>query len=437
MTEKSPQTPRNPPPPAADTKAAAAKAVVDAKAAPASQAESKAKAAAGTAGKAKPTAPPAPAQKLAPQPSQGDARRAASWPILLLFLLVLVLAGALWFVYQSQQRTAHTLQSLNTALQDSVSQAQQAGAQAGQLKAALDAQTGALAAVTQDVKALRGEYRSLDEAFQLLTDRGSDLVLLNDVDHLVVIAQQQLQLGGNVANAIISLETAQAQLARANRPSLASLQQTINGDLDRLRAARTIDVGLLSSQLDELAALVMQAPLLVPDDANPTGAERVSAAPADPPPTPDTPAAADGAQNWWDTTVSRAGDWTRASLSSLREDFDKLISVRRVDDAAALLISPDQATRFRDNLRLRIMTAQLALMMGQSRVWTSETRSLAEAIGSRYDMQSSLSRQALKIARQLEDTDIELALPDVENSIRALEAVREHQVDAAAAEGQS
>ena len=79
------------------------------------------------------------------------------------------------------------------------------------------------------------------------------MVLLNDIDHLVTIAQQQLLLGGNVANAIVSLETAQARLARANRPTLASLQQTINGDLDRLRASSTTDVASLSRQLEQLA----------------------------------------------------------------------------------------------------------------------------------------------------------------------------------------
>src|SRR3546814_20871463 len=50
---------------------------------------------------------------------------------------------------------------------------------------------------------------------------------------------------------------------------LASLLQTINGDLDRLRAASTIDVALLSTQLDELSNLVSEAALLVPDDAVP------------------------------------------------------------------------------------------------------------------------------------------------------------------------
>src|SRR5690606_11784429 len=119
------------------------------------------------------------------------------------------------------------------------------------------------------LRQFQDQVDGLDQAFQTLTDRGSDLVLINDVDHLVTIAQQQLQLGGNVANAVISLETAQAQLARANRPGLASLQQTLNGGRDRRRAASTVGSAALSTQLDGLSSLVSAAPLLVPDDAAP------------------------------------------------------------------------------------------------------------------------------------------------------------------------
>ena len=451
MTEKTPRSPRNDAAPAkaaepAKTAAAAKTAAPATKtAAPAAKTAAPAKTAPVAQKTARPVDTPTdkkPDSKPAPSPAAASTaardKQRSSWPVWLLFVLVLLLAGGLWFVHQSQELTQRSLQSLQSELLASSDQLRRAGEQASQLKSVLDGQAARIAALDDSFKASRAEYRSLDEAFQLLTDRGSDLVLLNDIDHLVVIAQQQLQLGGNVSNAIISLETAQAQLARANRPALASLQQTINGDLDRLRAARTIDVGLLSARLDELAALVLQAPLLVPDDVSPTGAVTgPEQAPAVPQADPAQPVSGDDSGSWWESALARGRDWTDATMTSLREDFDRFISVRRVDDAAALLISPDQAARFRDNLRLRIMTAQLALMMGQSEIWKSETHALVQAIGARFDAQSTLSRQALRIARELEDTDIELKLPDVGNSITALEAVRELQAQAPDAGGEA
>lgn len=341
-------------------------------------------------------------------------------PVVLLSVVAVALAGGVWYQHTVSQdlisrleaQTRSSAEEIRTATQ----QAQQALTAVSQQQSTIDA----LSAELQDSKA---ELDGLSRAFQTITDRGSDLVLLNDIDHLVMIAQQQLQLNGNVANAIISLETAQAQLARANRPALASLLHTINGDLDRLRAATTVDIALLSTRLDELAGLVTQAPLLVPDGATASAADHdQESAEEQSPRMSDTDVASD---IWWKGMLERGQQWTLHTLSSLRYELGQFISIRRVDDAAALLISPDQASRFRDSLRQRIMTAQLALMMDQSLVWETETDSLLQAIESRFDPQSALTRQAVRLAREVADTSIDTPLPDVQNSIKALEAVNE------------
>src|SRR5690606_12746997 len=139
------------------------------------------------------------------------------------------------------------------------------------------------------------------------------LVLLNDIDHLATIAQQQLELGGNVRNAIVALESAQAQLARANRPALASLLQTVNGDLERLRAASTIDIAAFSRQLDELAMLLTEAPLVVPDEsARSTRASTAGEATIErEQPAPTVPPADQTDGPWWEEAWDTSRDWTR------------------------------------------------------------------------------------------------------------------------------
>src|SRR5690606_3621262 len=92
---------------------------------------------------------------------------------------------------------------------------------------------------------------------------------------------------------------------------------------------------------------------------------------------------------------------------------------------------------FRENLRLRIMTAQLALMMRQPNVWATETANLVRSIESRFDQQSAESRRALKIARDMSDTDIDVRLPTVDNSLGAIEALREASAKSAEGETQA
>ncbi|HUG59648.1 MAG TPA: uroporphyrinogen-III C-methyltransferase, partial [Candidimonas sp.] len=341
---------------------------------------------------------------------------------IIVLLIAAALAAALWY---QQQQFKQTSAGLAAQVSTGVSTANQAAEQAQQALSQLQEQSRQIASLENALTESREHVESLEQAFRNLTDSGSDLVLLNDVDHLLTIAQQQLQLSGNVANAVISLETAQAQLARANRPGLASLLQTINGDLDRLRAASTVDIAALSTQLDELSALVSEAPLLVPDDAAPAIVESA------PTPSPVPAIAAsnnssnDGTAPWWRQALDTADDWSRSAWSSISQDLGQFITVRRVDDPTALLMSPDQATRFRENLRLRIMTAQLALMMRQPKVWQAETEALVKAVESRYDQKSQQARQALKLARHMADTSIELKLPTVTNSLQAVEALRE------------
>lgn len=359
-------------------------------------------------------------------------RRTSSVIAMVLAIIALALAGGVW--YQNTV-SEELIAKLETQSRASSEQAGAALQQAEQALASLSQQSKKINELSTGLRESKSSYDSLNDAFQLITDRGSDLVLLNDIDHLVIIAQQQLQLSGNVANAIISLETAQAQLARANRPALASLQQTINGDLDRLRATSTVDIALLSGRLDELASLVTQAPLLVPDDAVPSPIESPFDSVND---ASDSSALdSDAASNvWWKNAFEQTTQWATHALQSMRHDMGQFVSVRRVDDATALLISPDQATRFRDNLRLRIMTAQLALMMGQPQIWATETEALVQSIQSRFDLQSALTRRALKIARDVADTAIDTPLPDVTNSIKALEAIREKTGDAPQSETQ-
>src|SRR5699024_3260167 len=117
--------------------------------------------------------------------------------------------------------------------------------------------------------------------------------------------------------------------------------------------------------------------------------------------------------------------WSLDTLSNLRNDLGEFVSVRRVDDATAMMISPDQAQRFRDNLRLRIMTAQLALMLGQDAVWEAETQAILTALETRFDAQSSKTRQAIKLGREVVDADIAVNLPTVDNSMQALEELRD------------
>ncbi|MFT0548084.1 uroporphyrinogen-III C-methyltransferase [Allopusillimonas ginsengisoli] len=358
-------------------------------------------------------------------PTKPSRRRSIAGPALIVVLLfAIVLAAAWWYQRQEFMRTSTELQS---QVRNSADQASQAADQARQALAKTDQQARKIASLEEAVNAARDQSDGLERAFQMLTDSGSELVLLNDIEHLLTIAQQQLLLSGNIANAIISLETAQAQLARANRPGLASLQQTVNGDLDHLRAAQTVDIAMMSTQLDELGQLVSNAPLLMPDDAAPEPLHQASGSATPQAAGNSTESSVDPDAPWWKKGMHVASTWSSEAWSALRQDLGQFIAVRRVDDTTALLMSPEQSARFRENLRMRIMTAQLALMMRQPKIWQTETVALVQAIESRFDQNSPQSRRAVKLARQFSDTSIDVPVPNVDNSLQAVQTLRDQK----------
>jgi uroporphyrin-3 C-methyltransferase len=105
-----------------------------------------------------------------------------------------------------------------------------------------------------------------------------------------------------------------------------------------------------------------------------------------------------------------------------------VISVQRVTDKDALLMSPEQGTLLRANLRARILTAQMALLMHQSTIWRLELSTIESAVASRYDAKSPDTLNALRLLRELAATNVAIAMPDISESFSALEAVRQSDV---------
>lgn len=338
-------------------------------------------------------------------------------------IVLALVGGGVWYGQQQQQKD---YVDLERQLQANIQASNKAVDQVQQVQSQLRDLQQKYQQLQRELADSQERTQDLHQAFQTLTDAGGQQALLNDVEHLVNLAQQQLLIGGNVNNAIVSMETAQARLARANRPTLASLQQTINGDLQRLRAITVVDVSSLSRQLDTLQAELNRAVLLAPDAAVEAGEETVPE-PTVPEPvfTEETP--------WWERTAKQSWYWVERGWDAVSQDLGDLVSVRRIDDASALLLSPEQADRLRDNLRLRITTARLALMTGQPLVWQSEMNAVLAVLQQRFDVQTGAGAEALQLTRSLLETPIVTHLPTLDNSLQALESMMQKEaVDDAA-----
>ncbi|WP_313624461.1 uroporphyrinogen-III C-methyltransferase [Achromobacter sp.] len=373
-----------------------------------------------------PAAPDATAPASAPADSvKPRAAKRGSGPLVTALIIVILVAVGLGYALWNQRaQFVSAGREVATRIDTLGADVAQARKDTREALALAQAQAGRVAELEDTLRETQSQYNALQQAWQNFNDSASDELLANDVERLLTIANQQLRLAGNVSNAIVALETAQSRLARADRPRFSSLQQSINGDLDRLRAVSTVDIPAQSGRIERLVSLIGRAPLLVPDAASAGAAPVGQAQPAAPAPAVDPLADLPSDAPWWQRWRAEVASWPGRAGSALAHELGGLITIQRVDEPAALLLSPEQADQVRGTLRQRLLTAQLAMLMRQPSVWKSELDNVNSTLAKYFDGRSPDTVAAQNLARELAQTDIAVRMPDVADSLNAVAALR-------------
>jgi uroporphyrin-3 C-methyltransferase len=387
-----------------------------------------------------------------------------SWSVTLsiVLLLVAVLLGVgAWF---QQKRFESAGREVATQIQTFSSQLTESRRESKQALSLVESHAARIAELEVSMRESQSQFSALEHAWDSFNNGMGDSMLANDMERLLTLASQQLRLAGNANNAIMALETALSTLVRADRPKFSALQRAINTDLDRLRAQPIIDVPVVSARLDSLITLVSRAPLLVPDMAAPkitaisapaapgssvsdsaaAWAAAKNATPAAIVSGAQTPAVQEGEAaamagheapitsvtdlDWWRKRWTQSVAWSRqASLSvltALAHELSGVVSIQRVSDANALLMSPEQGSQLRANLRTRLLTAQMALLMHQPSVWRTELAAVEASLAERFDPKAVDVIAANRLVRELAAMPVAIASTDIVDSLSALEAVR-------------
>ncbi len=347
----------------------------------------------------------------------------------LVFLLVAIVAAAgAWF---AQRRFEATIKQVGAQVLELKVQADEARRDARQSLLLLDAQQVRIQQAEAALRDAQSQFAALEQVWQNFNKGMEDSMLANDVDRLLTVASQQLRVSGNVNNAILALEHGLSMLVRADRPRFASLQRAISADLDRLRGVATVDIPGVSAKLEQVTNLLGKAPLLVPDEASPglmSARDRNASTMASAPAVSSNASKAspgDVVEDWWQTLWRQVRVSAKSSAAFLVRELSDVISVQRVTDKNALLMSPEQGTLLRANLRARLLTAQMALLMHQSTIWQLELSTIEGAVASRYDPKSPEVVSALRLLRELASLNVAIVIPDITDSVAALEAVRQ------------
>ena len=240
---------------------------------------------------------------------------------------------------------------------------------------------------------------ALEALYQELS-RSRDESLLTDVEQTLLVASQQLQIAGNVKSALIAVQAADARLARIDRPQLAGLRKVLARDIERLKVAPYVDVIGISARLDNLMGVIDALPLAMeghPLDTAP--AARLAADPG-------------------------ANAWTRFTRELWR-DMRDLIRIEKMDRPDVPLLAPGQTYFLRENLKLRLLAARLALLARDEKSFRADLNAAREWLTRYYDARDKAVANAAVTVRQLHDSRVGIEVPDVTAS---LDAVRNYRL---------
>jgi len=242
----------------------------------------------------------------------------------------------------------------------------------------------------------QSQRAALETLYQDLSS-SRDQMVLAEVEQLLLIAGQQLQLSGNVKAALIAMQQADSRLQRLDRTALSSLRRAINSDMDKLRALPVVDVSAIYSRLDSLISIVSRLPLVQDIHISQESVE---------------PAVASADDSW------------KNVLREIWQEAKNLVRIENTDKDELPLLSPTQTFFLRENLKLRLLSARLALLSRDEASFKHDIKTAQDWVKLYFNVKSGEGAQAVNTLQKLNASSIKIELPDVSGS---LEAVRHYR----------
>ncbi|HEV8312963.1 MAG TPA: uroporphyrinogen-III C-methyltransferase [Burkholderiaceae bacterium] len=358
----------------------------------------------------------APTPATPPKPRQRSPRWLVGWAA---FLAVLCL-GSLGAAWTTQQRVRALEQELVRRQADSQGQATEAKLLA---KQAQDLSRDAAAKVSLvDVRVTEAALQrsQLEELIQSLS-RSRDENMVADIESAIRVAMQQSAITGSTEPLLATLKQADERLARHKEPRLEGVRRALARDLDRAKAVGTTDIASLTIRLDEVVRQIDELPLLAVATATRDAASKPAAKPAAPMPRSASPASAPREEISWLSSLDPAWRaWLQRTWGDVRDEARALVRVTRIDHPEAMLVTPEQQFFLRENLKLRLLNARLAVLSRQFDIAQSDLREAQSALERYFDRSSRRVSQTIEVVRQVSAQARQTNLPRPDETLAAL-----------------
>jgi len=262
----------------------------------------------------------------------------------------------------------------------------------------------------------QSQQLALEHLYQELS-RNRDDWALAEIEQVLSTASQQLQLAGNVQGAIIALQNADNRLSRSDKPQFIIIRRALAKDLERLRSLPVIDMTGIALRLDSIIGQIDHMPLLA--DEKPAMAATQPKTSRRAPKAVDVktpPGKGSGGSDWVADLEDAWNSWTSEMWNEIRQ----LIRVRNVEVSDALLLSPTQAYYARENLKLRLLNARLALLSRNESAFRSDLIAAQDSVTKYFDTRAKQTQTTQALLRQVQASNLSIEMPTLAESLNAV-----------------
>lgn len=357
------------------------------------------------------------AEPATPQRPPSRISAVSTWlPWVALGVSALALGGsaALWIkLGQAQQELSRRSVETASSLGEARTLAKQAETAAQDLQARLGVAEVKLSEVTL-------QRSQLDE-LMLSVSRTRDESLVQDLAASLQLAQQQAQLTGSTQPMIAALQVADRRLTRSAQPRLNPAHRAVAHDLERVQAVAAVDVPALAARFDEVLRQIDALPLANGEPQRTQPAARSPSAAPVASTASSTPKAGETTSAWGHLGATWR-DWAGRAWDAVTARGAELVRVHRIDATDAALLAPEQTYFLRENLKLKLLNARMALLAHQNEVARTDVATVNSQLARYFDAQAKATVQTREALEQLQRDLRQSVLPRLDESLAALAA---------------
>ena len=219
--------------------------------------------------------------------------------------------------------------------------------------------------------------------------------LFSEADFLLNNGLRKLVLDNDVDTAVSLLKLADETLAKVNNSQSAAIRSAINQDLKQLLSVAGVDQNAVMQKLSQLANTVDELPVLDVNFGDDQNATKLS----------------DSLSDWAENAEK--------SATSFLNHFIR-ISPKHGADRKELL-APNQDIYLRENIRLRLQLAIMAVPRQQNELYKQSLEAVASWIRSYFDTNAEVTQSFLKSVDELSEVSIYVDVPSQLQSLSMLD----------------